>query len=160
MVVDLREGADRRTGIAQRDTLVDRDDREQAAYFARFGLARLFPGVPASGKEVLQEQPLPLPADNVVHQAGFPAAGHAGHRDEPVMRYLHGDPLEVVLGGAGDDYLGSHFNFTWKSSNAASVRSGLIMILSKTARGPDGVGKYLYNAKLFKTTLRPTNPEI
>ena len=106
--MELGERADRGPGVAQRRPLAHRENGEQAAYRARFRLAEFFCGVPAFRKEVLQEQALSFAADDVVDQARFPAARHPGHYDQLVMRDLQGNLLEVVLGGAGYDYLRVH----------------------------------------------------
>ncbi len=105
MVVDLRDGPDRRTRIAARALLVDRDGRGEAVDLVDVRLLHLAEELPRVGGQALDIAALALGIDRVEGQAGLAGAGQAGDDDEPIAREGDRHVLQIVFARSAHDEL-------------------------------------------------------
>ncbi len=103
VVVDLGDCADRRTRVARRRLLVDRDRRREALDRVDVGLVHLPEELARVGAQRLDVAALALGVDRVERQRGLARARQSGDDDKRVTRQLEADVLEIVLAGAADD---------------------------------------------------------
>ncbi len=102
VVVDLGDRADRRTRVAGRALLVDRDGRRKALDEVDVGLLHLTEELPCVSRERLDVSPLPLGVDRVERERGLARPREPGDDHELVTRDLDVDVLEVVFARALD----------------------------------------------------------
>jgi hypothetical protein len=113
VVVDLRDGPDRRARVARRALLVDGDRRRQAVDLVDVRLLHLAEKLAGVGGETLDVATLALGVDRVEGEAALAASGQPRDDDEPVPRERDGDVLEVVFAGtANDELVLGHFPFS------------------------------------------------
>src|SRR5439155_3193989 len=91
VVVDLGDGADRRSWVARRRLLVDRDRRRQAFDELDVRLVHLPEELPGVGRQGLDVAALALGVDRVEGQAGLAGPGEPRQHDELVARQLDAD---------------------------------------------------------------------
>ena len=103
IVVDLGDGADRRTRVAGGRLLIDRDRRREAFDVVDVGLLHLSQELPRVRRQRLYVAALSFGVDRVERQRRLARAREAGHHDEPVSGQHEIDVLEVVLARALDD---------------------------------------------------------
>ena len=102
VVVDLRDGPDRRARILRGRLLLDRDRRGEAVDLVDVRLLHHLQELPRIGRKAFDIAPLPLGIDRVERQRGFAGAGQAREHDQAVARNLEVDILEVVLARTPD----------------------------------------------------------
>src|SRR5262249_21057057 len=105
VVVDLRNGADRRTWIFRGGLLFDRNCRRQSIDLVDVRLLHHLEELPRVSRERLHVAALALGINGVEGERGFARAGEAGEHDQPVARDRDVDILEIVLARAADGYL-------------------------------------------------------
>ncbi len=103
IVVELRQGPDRRAGIARDRPLADGDGGGKAGDMGDLGPSELAQELAGVGGERFEVAPLGFPEDDVERQGGLSGAGHAGDDGDPAARDVDVDPPEVVLGRPLDD---------------------------------------------------------
>ena len=97
VVVDLRDGPDRRARVPRGRLLVDRDRRREALDRVHVGLVHLAQELARVGRQRLDVAALALGVDRVEGKARLAGARESGDDDQGVARQLEGDVLEVVL---------------------------------------------------------------
>ena len=105
VVIDLSDGADRRTRVARGRPLVDGDGRRQALYAVDVGLIHLTEELAGVGRQRFDIAALTLSVDGVEGQGALARPAKPGDDDEAIARQAQGHVLEVVLAGSRDDYL-------------------------------------------------------
>jgi hypothetical protein len=105
IVVDLGDGADRRTGILARRLLLEGDRRRQPLDRLDIGILPLLEKLPGIGGEGFDITPLPLGLMGIEGESRLSGAGDAGDDDELVAGDGDVDTFEVVLAGTFDDDL-------------------------------------------------------
>ncbi len=109
VVVDLRDGPDRGSGVARRRLLIDRDGRRETFDEVDVRLLHLTEELAGVRRQRLHVPALALGVDRVEGERRFPGAGQSREHDQLVTRQVQRDVLEVVLTGAVDDEsLGAH----------------------------------------------------
>jgi hypothetical protein len=103
VVVDLRDRADGRAGVAAGRLLLDGDGGGEAADGVVERLVHLPEELPGIGVEALDVAALPFRVERVEGQGRLAGAGHAREDHQLLLGDLHGDVLEVVLACASDD---------------------------------------------------------
>ena len=97
IVIDLRDGPDRRARVFRRGLLIDRNCRGQPLDGIDIGLVHLAEKHARVRAETFDIAPLPLGIDGVKGQAGLPAAGKPRDDGEFVPRNDDVDILQVVF---------------------------------------------------------------
>src|SRR5581483_8531796 len=105
VVVDLRDGADRRARVPRRRLLVDRDRRAEPVDVVDVGLLHHLQELPRVGGQRLDVAALALRVDRVEGEARLARSREHGDADQGVPGQPNGDVLEVVLPRAVDDEL-------------------------------------------------------
>ena len=100
--VDLGDRADGAAAAGAEALLVDHDAGGDVPDGIDRGPGELGQPPAGVGAERLDELSLRLGADRVEHERRLAAAAHAGKGDEPMLRNLDVDALEVVRAGASD----------------------------------------------------------
>jgi hypothetical protein len=108
VVVDLGDGADRRTRVARGGLLVDGHRRRQAFDEVDVGLVHLAEELPGVRGQRLHVAALALREDRVEREAGLARAGEPGEDDHRVARQVKADVTQVVLARAPDDQAIGH----------------------------------------------------
>ena len=103
VVVDLRDGPDRRAGVARRGLLVDGDRGRQPLDEVHVRLVHLPEELPGVRRQRLDVAPLALGVDRVERERRLARARQPGEHDEAVARELYRDVLEVVLAGPANN---------------------------------------------------------
>ena len=97
IVVNLRDGADRGTGVVAGALLLDGNGGREPFDRIDVGLAHLFEELTGIGRERLDVPPLSLGIDRVEGQRRLARPAQPRDHDEPVARDRHVDVLEIVL---------------------------------------------------------------
>ncbi len=97
IVIDLRDGPDRRARVFRCGLLIDRNCRGQPLDGIDIGLVHLAEKHARVRAETFDIAPLPLGIDGVKGQAGLPAAGKPRDDGEFVPRNDDVDILQVVF---------------------------------------------------------------
>ena len=105
VVVDLRDGADRRPRVARRALLVDRDGRRQPVDLVDVRLLHLTEELAGVGAQALDVAALALGVDRVEGEARLATPRQTGDDHEPVARERDVDVLEVVFARTAHDEL-------------------------------------------------------
>ena len=109
VVVDLGDGAHRRTRVVGGRLLLDGDGGRQAADHVVVRLLHLPEELAGVGGEGLHVAPLPLGVEGVEGERALPGARHAGEDHQALLGDLQRDALEVVLASTLDeDLFGLH----------------------------------------------------
>ena len=103
VVVHLGDGAHGRAGIRGGGLLLDGDGGREPADAIVAGLVHLAEELPGVGAQAFDVASLSLGVEGVEGERGLARAGDAGQDDQTLLGDLHGDVLEVVLAGPGDD---------------------------------------------------------
>ena len=146
VVVDLRDGAHRGSGVAAGGLLVDGDGRRQAFDEIHIGLVHLAEELPGVGRQALHVTALALGVDGVERQAGLARSGQPGEHDQPIAGKLDGYVLEVVLAGsANDQFVSRHLarvsiaGEAWRRANCSEPCGA-----SRRGRRPPFRSSYTY----------------
>ena len=110
VVVDLGDRADRGARVARGGLLVDRDRRRQALDRVHVRLVHLAQELTRVSAQRLHVAPLALGIDGVEGEARLTGAGQARDHDQRISRQPQVKVLEVVLAGAGYDYLATRIH--------------------------------------------------
>src|SRR6185437_5581663 len=102
VVVDLGDGADRRSWVAVRRLLVDGDGRRETLDEIDVRFVHLAEELPGVGRQRLDVAPLAFGENRVEGEARLPRARKPGKDDQGVARQVERDVLEVVLARAAD----------------------------------------------------------
>ena len=105
IVVDLGDGADRRTRVAVRGLLVDRHGGAQALDEIDIRLVHLPQELAGVGRQRFHVAALALREQRVERQRGLAGTGQAGEHHHAVARHLQVHVLQVVFASALDDDL-------------------------------------------------------
>ena len=96
IIVDLGDGADRRTWIVRGRFLLDGNRWRQTFDVIDVGLFHDRQKLPRIGRQRFDVATLAFGVDGVKGQRGLAGAGQAGDHDQPVARQIEIDILEVV----------------------------------------------------------------
>ena len=108
VVVDLGDGADRRTRVAAGGLLVDGDRRRQTLDEVDVRLVHLTQELPRVRGKRLDVAALTLGEDGVEGQTRLAGSGQSGEDDQRIPRQIEGDVPQVVLARTPDDETVSH----------------------------------------------------
>ena len=97
IVIDLRDRANGRAGIAAGGLLVDGDGGGKAVDGVNVRLVHLAEEHARVGAEALHVAALAFGIYGIEREAGFSAAGEAGYHDQLVSRYLNVDIFQIVF---------------------------------------------------------------
>ena len=104
VVVDFRDGADRRARIRRRRLLLDGDRGREAVDQIDVGLLHLLEKLPRVGRERLDVAALPLGVDRVEGERRLTRAGQAGDDRQLVARNIDVDIAKVMNARAAYGY--------------------------------------------------------
>jgi hypothetical protein len=102
VVVDLRDGANRRARVVRGGLLLDRDGRRQALDEVDVGLLHQLQELPGVRGQRLDVAALALGVERVEGERALARAGQARDHDQPVARQVEIEVLEVVRACAAD----------------------------------------------------------
>ena len=109
VVIDFRDRADGRAGVAAGPALIDRDGGAEALDLIDVGLLHLAQELPRVGRERFDVAALAFREDRVEGQGRFAAAAEAGDDHQLVARNIDVDVLEVVGACAAHrDFIDGH----------------------------------------------------
>ena len=103
VVVDLRDGADRGTGVPLGGLLFDRDRRRQPLDVVHIGLVEAPQELAGVRRQRLHVAPLPFGEDGIEGQGGLAGTADPADHDKALPGKLEVDVLEVVLPRPFDD---------------------------------------------------------
>ncbi len=103
VIVDFRDGADRRTRVFPPRLLLDADGRRQTGKKIDVRLVHLPQKLPGISRQRFHVAALSFRIQRIEGERAFARAGDAGEDDQAIAGQLEIDVLQIVLAGAAND---------------------------------------------------------
>jgi hypothetical protein len=135
IIVDLGDGADRRSRITRGRLLLDRDGGREAVDLVDVRLLHHLQKLASIGRERLHVAALALRVDGVEGERGFARAREPGEHHQPIARDFEIDILEIVLARAADR------DHARAVRRCVAARAALVEKVVHAVRGRDRIGE-------------------